>query len=62
MITLFKWYLMKRKEITIKLGIYTALEEGLKYIANNREEVEKKLVHEFAETVHKTNPSNNKKL
>lgn len=55
MITLFKWCLMKRKEITIKLGIYTALEEGLKYIANNREEVEKKLVHEFAQIIHNIN-------
>ena len=46
---------MKRKEITIKLGIYTALEEVLKYIADNREEVEKKLVHEFAQIIHNIN-------
>lgn len=58
MITLFKWYLMKRKEITIKLGIYTALEEGLKYINDNREEVERKLVHELAEIVHDSNRYN----
>lgn len=55
MITLFKWYLVKRKEITIKLEIYTALEEWLKYVADNRDEVEKKLVHEFAQIIHNIN-------
>ena len=37
MITLFRWYLMKKKEIEFKLALYTLLEQGTTYIAKNAE-------------------------
>ena len=46
---------MKRKEINFKLGIYTLLEDKLKYIIENSEEIEKKFIHEFAEIIHNSN-------
>jgi len=58
MITLFRWYLMKKKEIKLKLGIYTLLENRLEYLAENSEDLEQKLVHELAEIIHNSNKVN----
>ena len=58
MIMLFRWYLMKKKEIKLKLGIYTLLENRLEYLAENSEDLEQKLVHELAEIIHNSNKVN----
>lgn len=58
MVTLFRWYLMKKKEIKLKLGIYTLLENRLEYLAKNSEDLEQRLVHELAEIIHNSNKVN----
>ena len=51
MITLFRWILLKQKEIKWKLAFYQFLDKQLK----NPEELQQKLVHEIAELIHNTN-------
>lgn len=53
MITLFRWYLLKRKEIKWKLGLYQFLDQIFGNISI--EELQKKFVHEFAQIIHKEN-------
>lgn len=38
MITLFRWILMKQKEIKLKLTFYRFLEEGIKALSDSSEE------------------------
>lgn len=52
MITLIRWYLMKSKEIKFKLALYSFLEQGVKEITDNQDELQQKFVHEFAEMIH----------
>ena len=52
MITLIRWFLMKQKEIKLKLALYSFLDEGMHYLAGHKEELEQKLVHEMAEIIH----------
>lgn len=52
MITLIRWYLMKAKEIKLKLALYSAIEQGMNEIVNNKEDIEKKIVHALAEVIH----------
>lgn len=51
MITLFRWMLLKQKEIKWKLAFYQFLDQQLK----NPEELQKKFVEAFAEIIHKSN-------
>lgn len=51
MITLFRWILLKQKEIKWKLAFYQFLDQQLK----NPEELQKKFVEAFAEIIHKSN-------
>ena len=50
MITLFRWVMLKQKEIKWKLAFYQFLDQQLK----NPEELQQKLVHELAELIHNT--------
>ena len=54
MITLFRWFLLKHKEIKWKLAFYQFLDQNL----SNPEELQQKLLHEIAEIIHKSNESN----
>lgn len=47
--------------VKYKLALYELLEEGMKYISDNHEEIEKKFVHEFADIIHKSNMNNTDK-
>lgn len=51
MITLFRWILLKQKEIKWKLTFYQFLDQQLK----SPEELEKKFVDSFAKLIHETN-------
>ena len=51
MITLFRWIILKQKEIKWKLAFYQFLDQQLK----NPEELEKKFVDSFAKLIHETN-------
>ncbi len=55
MITLYRMIKLWQMRIKYKLALYELLEEGMKYISDNREEIEKKFVHEFADIIHKSN-------
>lgn len=51
MITLFRWIILKQKEIKWKLAFYQFLDQQLK----NPEELEKKFVDSFAKLIHEAN-------
>lgn len=51
MITLFRWILLKQKEIKWKLAFYQFLDQQLK----NPEELKKKFVDSFAKLIHESN-------
>lgn len=55
MITLYRMIKLWQLRIKYKLVLYEMLEEGMKYISDNREEIEKKFVHEFANIIHESN-------
>lgn len=55
MITLYRMIRLWQLRTKYKLTLYTLLEEGIKYISDNRENIENKFVHEFAEIIHKEN-------
>lgn len=52
MITLVRWYLMKAKEIKLKLAFYSLLEQGIEELANNKDEIKKEFIHELAVIIH----------
>lgn len=53
MITLYRMIKLWQMRVKYRLELYELIEEGMKYISDNREEIEKKFVHEFAEIMHK---------
>ena len=52
MITLFRWYLMKTKEIKWKLAFWQFVDQQAKELLKNPEEIEKKFVSALAEIIH----------
>ncbi len=54
MITLIRWYMMKAKEVKIKLTLYRMIEKGVAYIGGNPDELKKLFVHELAGILHNT--------
>lgn len=54
MITLFRYILLKKKEIRWKLAFYQFLDQQLK----NPEELEKKFIDAFASLIHNVNNKN----
>lgn len=56
MITLFRWILLKQKEIKWKLAFYQLLEQQLK----NPEELEKKFMDSLAKLIHEANTNKTK--
>lgn len=55
MITLIRWFLLKQKEIKLKLALYSFVEKSLKELTQNPEELEQKIMHAFAEVIHSAN-------
>lgn len=51
MITLFRWLLLKQKEVKWKLAFYQFIDQQLK----NPEELEKKIMNSLAEIIHASN-------
>lgn len=58
MITLIRWYMMKAKEIKMRLAFWSLLEQLTNEIVENKEDIEKKLVSEIAKLVHESNQKN----
>ena len=56
MITLFRWYLMKTKEIKWKLAFWQFIDQQANELLKNPEEIEEKFVSALAEIIHNENP------
>lgn len=57
MITLFRWYLYKTKEIKWKLAFWQFVDQQATELLKNPEEIEKKFVSALAEIIHNSNTS-----
>ncbi len=55
MITLFRWVLLKQKEIKWKLAFWQFVDKQLIEIVKNPEEIEKKIMPYLAEIIHSQN-------
>lgn len=55
MITLFRWYLYKTKEIKWKLVLWQFIDQQAKELLKNPEEIEKKFISALAEIIHNEN-------
>lgn len=55
MITLFRWVLLKQKEIKWKLAFWQFIDKQAMELIKNPEEIEKKFVDSLAKLVHETN-------
>ena len=55
MITLIRWWIYKAKVIKLKLGVVTLVEQLLKEVAKNGDDIQKKFIAEFAKLIHEDN-------
>ena len=55
MITLYRWILLKQKQIKIKLAFYQLLDKYVTTIITDPEDLEKKILPYLAEIIHNTN-------
>lgn len=55
MITLFRWYLMKTKEIKWKLAFWQFIDQQANELLKNPGEIEEKFVSALAEIIHNEN-------
>lgn len=54
MITLFRWYIMKTKEIKWKLAFWQFIEESVKELQKDPELLAKKIMPYLAEVIHES--------
>lgn len=55
MITLIRWYMMKAKEIKMKLAFWTIVDQLVTEIAKNGDGIEKKLMDSLVKLIHEEN-------
>lgn len=55
MITLIRWWIYKAKVIKLKLGVVTLVEQLLKEVTKNGDDIQKKFIAEFAKLIHEDN-------
>ena len=55
MITLIRWYMMKRKQIKIKLAFWTFVEQMLVEVTKNGDKLEEKLMGALIKVIHDGN-------
>lgn len=55
MITLFRWILLKQKEVKWKLAFWQFLDKQAMELIKNPEELEKKFIDSFAKLIHEAN-------
>ena len=55
MITIIRWWIYKAKVIKLKLGVVTVVEQLLKEITKNGDDIQKKFIAEFAKLIHEDN-------
>ena len=57
MITLIRWYMMKAKQIKMKLAFWTLIDQLLTEVAKNGDGIEKKLMDSLVKLIHEENKS-----
>lgn len=50
--TIIQFFQLKSKEIKFRLTLYRFLEQFADEIANNKEELQRKIIHDFTEMIH----------
>lgn len=55
MITLIRWYMMKAKQIKMKLAFWTLVDQLVTEIAKNGDGLEKKLMDSLVKLIHEEN-------
>ncbi len=55
MITLIRWWLYKAKVIKLKLGVVAVVEQLLKEVSKNGDDIQKKFIAELAKLIHEDN-------
>ena len=55
MITLIRWYMMKAKQIKMKLAFWTIVDQMVTEIAKNGDGIEKKLMDSLVKLIHEEN-------
>ncbi len=59
MITLIRWYLLKAKEIKLKLAFWSFIDQIINEIVKNGDGIEKKLISEITKLIHEDNKNGN---
>ena len=55
MITIIRWWIYKAKLIKLKLGVVAIIEQLLKEVTKNGDDIQKKFIAEFAKLIHEDN-------
>lgn len=55
MITFIRWWIYKAKVIKLKLGMITIIEQLIKELTKNSDDIQKKFIAEFAKLIHEDN-------
>lgn len=55
MITFIRWWIYKAKVIKLKLGMITIIEQLIKELTKNGDDIQKKFIAEFAKLIHEDN-------
>lgn len=55
MITLIRWWIYKAKVIKLKLGVVAVVEQLLKEVTKNGDDIQKKFIAELAKLIHEDN-------
>lgn len=55
MITIIRWWIYKAKVIKLKLGVVAIVEQLLKEITKNGDDIQKKFIAELAKLIHEDN-------
>ena len=55
MITIIRWWIYKAKVIKLKLGVVAIIEQLLKEVTKNGDDIQKKFIAELAKLIHEDN-------
>lgn len=55
MITIIRWWVYKAKVIKLKLGVIAVIEQLLKEVTKNGDDIQKKFIAELAKLIHEDN-------
>lgn len=55
MITIIRWWVYKAKVIKLKLGVVAVVEQLLKEVTKNGDDIQKKFIAELAKLIHEDN-------